>query len=474
MGIIIKNGVEYGGSGGMGLIIKNGVEYGGSGGGGGTGVTVTVTTETEEFYGKLVTLTDGIDTMTAVFSNEGVAVFEGVKMEGELTVSLTVAGDDYSNKISVQSHYSVDLNKNKIFGVSWNDITKSKLLRTDGAVNFVDPVVGMGTTEGSSPFDNIYPWSEMIIVEHPLAGTCVKIPKFYLKLIVDDNNIVIGVQISKNKLPGFIICPACMDRGDGHGERDYILIGRYLCDSEYKSRADKDVLVNKTVSDFRSGIRNLGDTIYQFDYAAWFTLQILYLVEYADWESQKVIGLGQGSAVTRTGSTDNMNYHTGTTANNLLDRSNVQYRNIEDIWSNRRFWVDGMMVEANSGGTGKYGILIAEDLSKYDSNDVNDYIKMCYGPSNPEDGWIAKFSAGQGTGYEWFFWPSELTALEDDSHVKDKYSWAMYSMPTGTRWMAGAHTETGNTHEAGMFIRIGANGSSSSYGNVGGRLMVLP
>ena len=45
-----------------------------------------------------------------------------------------------------------------------------------------------------------------------------------------------------------------------------------------------------------------------------FTLWLLYLVEFADWNTQKTIGKGCGnnSAAQNMGYTDSMPYHTGT------------------------------------------------------------------------------------------------------------------------------------------------------------------
>ena len=58
-----------------------------SGGGGGGGSTVSVNTTDSELFGKTVTLTDGVTTLTKTISNLGVALFEGVTMIGEITVS---------------------------------------------------------------------------------------------------------------------------------------------------------------------------------------------------------------------------------------------------------------------------------------------------------------------------------------------------------------------------------------------------
>ena len=74
------------------------------------------------------------------------------------------------------------------------------------------------------------------------------------------------------------------------------------------------------------------------------TIQLLYIVEFADWNSQKCIGYGCGnnSAKQANGASDNMPYHTGTmrTARTTYGVG-VQYRHIEGLWDNVYDWVDG-------------------------------------------------------------------------------------------------------------------------------------
>ena len=80
------------------------------------------------------------------------------------------------------------------------------------------------------------------------------------------------------------------------------------------------------------------------------TIWMLYLVEFADWNSQKTIGKGCGnnSATENMGYTDSMPYHTGTT---LASRDSyglgTQYRYIEGLWDNVYDWGDGCYYNSN-------------------------------------------------------------------------------------------------------------------------------
>ena len=231
-----------------------------------------------------------------------------------------------------------------IYGASWDGTNTTKWTRTDEAADFADPVPYVsGATEYGSPFDDLYPWKDMTIVEDDDAGTMVKIPKFWYKLT--QTGAGMSIQIADKAVDGYSVCPACMDRGDGNGERDYILIGRYHCaNSTYKSKTSELPAVNATRADFRTGIQALGTGIYMADWATRFTLFLLYLVEFADWNSQNVIGYGCGndSSTENMGYTDSMPYHTGTTQSSRTTYGlGTQYRNIEGLWDNVYDWIDG-------------------------------------------------------------------------------------------------------------------------------------
>lgn len=253
-----------------------------------------------------------------------------------------------------------------IYGASWNGTSTTKWTRTDEAADFADPVPYVsGATEYGSPFDDLYPWKDMTIVEDDDAGTMVKIPKFWYKLT--QNGAGMSIQIADKEVEGYSVCPACMDRGDGNGERDYILIGRYHCArSTYKSKTGELPAANATRTYFRNGIQALGTGIYMVDWATRFTIWLLYLVEYAEWFSQWKIGYGcgNGSSTENMGYTDSMPYHTGTTqSQSTIYGLGTQYRHIEGLWDNVMDWLDGCY-------NAQAGLYIILDPSKF-NNDEN-------------------------------------------------------------------------------------------------------
>ena len=242
-----------------------------------------------------------------------------------------------------------------IYGAEWDGSSTTAWTRTDDAVGLPNPnpyYAGMSGTP-SSPFDDISPWKDMVISEDASAGTVVSIPKFYYKLSRPDNNPSAGlkIQISMSPFDGSHVSPAHMDRGDGAGERDVVYVGRYHCDtSTKKSKTGVMPYVNATRSSMRTAVHGLGSNIWQMDFATRFTIWLLYLVEFADWDSQSKIGYGCGnnSAAQNMGYTDSMPYHTGTTQSSRTTYGlGTQYRNIEGLWDNVYDWLDGAYYNSN-------------------------------------------------------------------------------------------------------------------------------
>ena len=240
-----------------------------------------------------------------------------------------------------------------IYGVEWSAGTGNKLKRIGDAAGFQDPTPYLAGSSGyGSPFDNLLPWSGMQVSERA-GGKMVAIPRFWYRIEngVDSNGYGIRIQIADAPKEGFHVSPAHMDRGDGFGEREVVYIGRYHCRaSDYKSYGGEKPKVNITRAVARLNITEIAPNVWQSDYALMFTIWLLYIVEYANWNSQAVIGYGCGnnSAVENMGYTDAMPYHTGTMAASRTNYgATTQYRNIEGYWDNCLDWVDGCRYTSN-------------------------------------------------------------------------------------------------------------------------------
>lgn len=289
---------------------------------------------------------DGV-TLTATEAS-GTWTFD-VPDYGTWTVNVSKGVKSASESVDVTEvkQYSISIDPTSIYGVQWDGTATTTLSRTDKAADFTDPVPAVNNGNGSSPFDGLYPWSGMV-KEERTGGVMVKIPKFWYKLTQNGNGV--KIQIADIPVEGFSVSPAHMDRGDGKGERDYVYVGRYHCASDYKSKTGVKPVGGFKISSARSSIHNLGTNIWQCDFAMRFTIWLLYIVEFADWDSQTKIGYGCGnnSESENMGYTDSMQYHTGTSqASRTTYGCGTQYRWIEGLWDNVYDWCDGCYYDSN-------------------------------------------------------------------------------------------------------------------------------
>ena len=354
-------------------------------------------------------------------------------------------------------HYNCIDTPYNIYGVSWDGSSSTKLTRTNDSENFSDPVPALNGVGGSSPFDNCYPWSDIEKVTID-GNVMVKIPKFWYKITKVGNSL--SFKIADGPVKGFNVSPAHADRGDGVGERDYVYIGRYKCtSSSYKSVTNTALKTNITRATARSGITSLGSGYYMQDFALWWTVRMLYLVEFADWNSQAVIGYGCGnnSSTVNTGTTDSMSYHTGTMQSTRTTYgTGIQYRWIEDPWANAYEWCDGIRFSGSD-------IYVYNNPSEY--SDTSGGTKTGTRPTT--SGYISEWSIPSISGYDWALYPSAVNG-SDSTYVADYCS---YSGSGVVLFVGGNYNQSQNR---GAFYLNGYYAASYSDSYVGARLQYLP
>ena len=354
-----------------------------------------------------------------------------------------------------------------IYGAEWAGGALSSWTRTDDAALFSDPVPQMsngsgGWTTGSSPFDNIMPWKGMQKYTDSEGGTLVAIPKYWYKWTRANGSM--KLQISPTQQTGFYVSPAHADRGDGVGSRHYVFVGRYHCASDYTSKTGETPKCNVTRANFRTAIHNLGNTIYQNDYALFWTIRMLYLVEYADWNSQAKIGYGcaptgSTSAVRNMGYTDSMTYHTGTDQTALNTYGGTQYRWIEGLWDNCYDWCDGIYFS----GANVYCIKNPANFSDTTGG-------TSVGTRTTSSGNIKTWTDTSAvTGFEYALYPNDITSDSTYStYICDNCNY----YASGTVLYAGGNYS--QNQALGVFSLDGYYGASSAYASIGSRLMKLP
>lgn len=389
-------------------------------------------------------------------------VFEGDKNYSEAR---------YSIKVTVESLTSV-------FGVSWDSSNPSTALTRLTKANdpnklvtvdiTTEPVPAVGTGSGSSPFDSYMPWMGM--EEYNIINTSgkvlnkkgesgftrtninmpvmVKIPEFYYK--IEKSGSIFRYYVADGPVDGLSLHPGSGDNYLGRyesGEASSGTMGLILA-----SYSGTTPSVSKTRSTFRDYARNMASGFQLRDIAAWCAYDLLYLVEYADWDSQKKIGQGLSNnpSVNKTGLTDAMVYHTGRAHSG--DNAAVQYRGVENPWGNVREWVDGINI-------GERSVYICTDPENYVDNTATNYTYSNIQLS--KSGWIK--GLGLSTNFPWAYLPNE-SGGSSTTYIPDY----MYSS-TGWRglYVGGNWSERLN---AGLFCFIASSSSSFTSSDLGARL----
>lgn len=408
--------------------------------------------------GSTVTCTKGSKTQSKTASATGTVDFT-VTESGTYTITATKNGETAEDTATITADgqtVNVKLAYRHIYGVVWDGTSTTVWSRTDEAASFVNPTpYRAGATSYGSPFDNLYPWSGMVRVTDAVAGELVAIPKFWYKWTKSGNSL--KLQIADKETDGFHVSPAHADRGDGKGERDIVYIGRYHCNTNnYKSQSGVKPKANITRSTARTSIHNLGSNIWQSDIQMRMTIWMLYLVEFADWNSQKTIGKGCGnnSATENMGYTDSMPYHTGTT---LASRDSyglgTQYRYIEGPWDNVYDWGDGCYYNSN-------GLNIINTPSSFSDNSGGTAVGV------PSSGWPSAFTVATVAGLEWVIYPTASGGSETTYSADNWYFNASYPC----LYFGGSYNQDGNY---GLFF-VDYTGASYSYASIGCRLQKLP
>lgn len=274
----------------------------------------------------------------------------------------------------------------KIYGI------KRLLTTSDPAWKRTDDAIGLyaeATHDGSqvrNDFDDLYPWSAIYTYSWDKnTGTetrydepgfnytdnyvMTKIPEFWHKRWQDGEYEYI--QIADNEVDGFT-------------KSEEFSLGRYTMSgssSAVYSRSGYKPFTNTNITNFRNYAKNLGTGWGQLDWH-YFLLQMLYLVEYADYNSQNTLGQGNtnNSSSINSGGCNDLGMKSGC----ITDKgsNSVIYRGVEDIFGNIYQFLDGLNIK-------DYIAYICYDPAKY-ASDVftGDYKAVGYTNTSSDNSYI--------------------------------------------------------------------------------------
>ena len=419
--------------------------------------------------GAVITATNGAITLTATMEQSPLKML--IPSYGKWTFSASLSGKTISKIVNfiVSKIYNVELTFDNVYGVEWG-LTGQTLSRTGAAAEFTNPVPyvnnGMSAEDCGSPFDNLYPWNG-VVRETVDGNEVVKIPKFWYK--IEKTNSKLSIQIADAPRAGFNVSPAHRARGS-YPEQDYVYIGRYHSDSNYKSISGVIPIANITRATARTNQAAIGNGYHQLDFSLWVTIWMLYLVEFANWNTQSMIGYncGNNSSKQNTGSTDTMPYHTGTMqASKTTYGVGVQYRYIEDPWGNVLDWCDGITFGPDENNNAGEGIYCFEDFEDYSDNYSSSNAILVGRRANVSN-YIQDFDQSNVSGFDWVLYPGNGDTASSQNQVPDGcyFDTAGVVLRVGGNYYQGAYR--------GLFYLSGNNTASGQSGSIGVRLQKIP
>ena len=347
------------------------------------------------------------------------------------------------------------------YGVEWDySQSATTLTRIGLASGFSNPAPATSlTAAGSSPFDNVLPWSGMKrynVIDGAIAyseddadfsmtdyDTVVYIPPFYYAAYKDEANTKWRWSISPVEKEGYALHP-----GSGR------YIGRYHTSGDSSavfSKSGVQPLVSTSRTNFRTYSHNKGDNWWMIDIATWSALQLLFLVEFADFHSQNKLGKGYGSNSQALGSTDEAVYHTyngGNTTN--------QYRWIEQPWGRCYDWVDGFMASARACYLGTNNSTFTDATTNLKAADV----------TLPSPQYITGF--GYSNKFPWAMLPDAASGGSASTYVPDY----VYSNSGAHALYVGGYSSSSDY--CGLFYFNANYNASSAYASLGSRLLYIP
>lgn len=420
---------------------------------------------------------------TNVDVDSGTITISALKSTNKLAANSTVfyvhisAGSNYTS--SAQGYYVRVESLTSVFGVSWDSSNPSTALTRLTKANdpnklvtvdiTTEPVPAVGTGSGSSPFDSYMPWMGM--EEYNIINTSgkvlnkkgesgftrtninmpvmVKIPEFYYK--IEKSGSIFRYYVADGPVDGLSLHPGSGDNYLGRyesGEASSGTMGLILA-----SYSGTTPSVSKTRSTFRDYARNMASGFQLRDIAAWCAYDLLYLVEYADFNSQEKIGPGivNDTAAHKTGETDAMVYHTGRA--NSGDNAAVQYRGIENPWGNVSEFIDGINILTQVA-------YICTEPESY-ADDTTDNYKSS-GFTTPDSGFIKEL--GFSSGFPWALLPDTTGGGSSTTYIPD----FVYSRLGEKVLNVGGHITS--EQEAGLFFFHAGATSLGKSDKIGARL----
>ena len=417
------------------------------------------------------------------------------------TVDVTTVGKQSKDGIMI---YGIKRDTSST-STAWERIEDS--IGLEANANLPESSTTVANTNVKNDFDNIYPWSE--IKSYNYNAETRKVTAWYgdSNFAFDGSNgevltYIPGFYYKREVVNGMEYQYISKYEQEGYSYSEPFSVGRYKMsggtDAYHESTGGGsstsnknsngyielmmtnpggigDVFTGKSISGvypsasanlptFRESASALGTDFSILDYH-WYVLQMLYLVEYADYDSQAKLGLGvvaNDNGAIIMGGTDSLGMQSGCLVND--GKHSMIYRGIEDIYGNTADFLDGINIK-------DYQAYINYDFTTYKSDTFDGnyqslgYVNKSLG-DNGGFGYITKL--GYDSNNPLIGLPTEIDTTNTDTNnpsgIKDAY---VGSSGDKILVVGGAYSYS---YTAGLWLSV-ASGSYIVNNLVGSRLI---
>ena len=239
----------------------------------------------------------------------------------------------------------------------------------------------------------------------------VEIPKFWYKS--SKVGTVISWWISGVALSGYTVHPAFVVDGVTK-EKIYMSAyeGYLASGNKLASISGVAPAVSADLPTFRGYAHNRGTGWEVNDFNTVCAIQLLYLIEYANFDSQTQIGRGvvDVSAAVNTGATASLGNASGK-ASGTDGQVSISYRGIENFWGNVWKWVDGINIKADRNPW-----IANHDFAS--DTFAHPYVDTSL-TNGATDGYV--INIGFGSGLDYGFLASDVTGGSSSTYLCDYY-----------------------------------------------------
>jgi len=290
---------------------------------------------------------------------------------------------NYYTKTEIDETINKILGNKKIYGIRRElESLSTEWERLEDAVGLVANATHDGI-EVTNDFDNLYPWSDIITYNYNVEEQ--KITAYYgdPTFKFDGSNGEVMTRFpefwyKREQKDGYEYIYIADYEAKGFIKSETFSLSRYLAsgdETRLHSKNGEQALRNTSAEKYREYSTSIGSGWRCLDIWHWSILQLLYLVEYADYDSQKQLGEGYSNMESKPnnfkdfnelGGCDTLGMKSGCVNNDGFH--SVIYRGIEDIYGSAHQFCDGIIIQEGQ-------IYVYDNPENYTS-DINN--EICY------------------------------------------------------------------------------------------------